>query len=146
MNQEMQLPEGFRPAMTLLNSSGDITVEWDDEDEPSMLALIEKKMKDGYRFFILKPRKVLPGDKKVEVKSIAEVKTAGYVIAPNKLLKDAFKSQLGDTDVEQAVAAGHARLATPESKGKSVDSVRPAKSAQDVVRNQSMAVRPVMGG
>lgn len=146
MNQEMHLPEGFRPALTLLNSSGDVTVTWDDADEAGILALVEKKMKEGYRFFILKPRKVLPGDKKIRAESVEEVKNAGHVVIPDKLMKEVFKSQLGDTDVEQAVAAGHARLATPESKGGTVDSVRRAKSAQDVVKNQSMAVRPVMGG
>ncbi len=41
---------------TFLNSHGDITISWTDDDHEEMLKVIEKKMNEGYVFFIIEPK------------------------------------------------------------------------------------------
>ena len=138
----------FVPAMTLLNSTGDVTVSWDEKDEASVMALVEKKMAQGYAFFVLKPRRFgLPGSSKQKVKSLDAVRKAGHVVVPDELVQEMFKQQLGDKDLEAVVEAGKARVVSAGQGGNSTfESVRRAKTATEVVRNQTVAVRQVVGG
>lgn len=135
----------FQPSCTFLNSTGDITISWDKDKETEMLALIDKKMKEGYAFFILKPRLGgLLGNKKVEAKTIDQVRKAGSVVAPDALAK-AVVMNLGDADLSTAVAAGQATLAST-LKTTTMETVRRAATAVDVVKSQSIAVKPMAGG
>lgn len=135
----------FQPTITFLNSTGDITISWEKDKEAEMLALIEKKMKEGYTFFILKPRMGgLLGNKKVAVESIEQVRKAGSVVATDALAKSVVMN-LGDDDVSQAVAAGNAGLVSTLKKA-TMETVGRAISAAEVVTNQSIAIRPISGG
>ena len=135
----------FQPTITFLNSTGDITISWEKDKEAEMLALIEKKMKERYTFFILKPRLGgILGNKKVAAESIEQVRKAGSVVIPDALAK-AVLMNLGDTDVSQAVAAGNAGLVSTVKKV-AMDSVGRAVSAAEVLKSQSVAIRPITGG
>lgn len=141
----MEVAEQFTPSITFLNESGDITITWDKQNEEAMLALIEQKRKEGYTFFILKPRLGgLLGNKKVEVESIEQARKAGSVVANDALAK-AVTMNLGDTAVSAAVAAGHAQV-VPLAKEKSIETVGIARNAEEVVRHQTLATRPIVGG
>lgn len=132
------------PAITLLNQSGDISITWDAENEAAMLQLIEQKMKEGYSFFIVKPRMLgLLGTKTVKAQSIKDVKKAGSVIADDGVMTGAAP-KLYDVAVEQAVVNGTAKLVKPSTREK--ETVRRASKPQEVVRAQSVAVRPIVGG
>jgi len=39
--------------MTLLNSSGDITISWNNDDEEKVKALIQSKIDQGFVFFLM---------------------------------------------------------------------------------------------
>ncbi len=41
---------------TFLNSHGDITISWTEDDHNEMLKVIEKKMEEGYVFYIIEPK------------------------------------------------------------------------------------------
>lgn len=41
---------------TFLNGHGDITISWNDDDHNDMLNLIEKKINEGYVFFIIETK------------------------------------------------------------------------------------------
>jgi len=141
----MEVAEQIIPSITFLNESGDITITWDKQNEEAMLALIEQKRKEGYTFFILKPRfGGLFGNKKVEVESIEQARQAGSVVANDALAKT-VSMNLGDTAVSAAVAAGHAEV-VPLAKERSFQTAGVARTAQEVVRNQTLATRPIVGG
>lgn len=141
------LQENIQPAITFLNMTGDITISWDASNEAAMLALVEEKMKEKVTFFILKPRILsFLGKKKVRATSIEQIAEAGAAV-----LEDAdFHRMMGrlklhDEALEAAVAAGKAHLTksdTPVDRA----AIRPAKTAQEVVQNQTIAVRRVVGG
>lgn len=137
------LPEST-PAITLLNQSGDITISWSPENEEAMLALIEQKMKEGYSFFIVKPRVLgLLGNKTVRAKTIKDVKKAGSVVVDDGVLTGATP-KLYDAAVEQVVVDGKAHLVKPSTSEK--ETVRRATTSSEVVRAQTVAVRPIVGG
>lgn len=141
----MNTEETFAPTITFLNSTGDITISWEKDKEKEMLALIDKKMKDGYTFFLLKPRAGgLLGNKKVPAENIEQIRKAGSVVAPDALAK-AVVMNLGDSDLSTAVAAGSATLVSTVKKA-TMDTVRRAVSAAEVVASQSVAIRPISGG
>lgn len=143
MNTTTQLAD-TTPAITWLNGSGDVTITWDAENEASMLALIEAKMKAGYSFFIIKPRVLgLLGTKKVVAKSIKDIKKAGSVVAGDDVMLGTTP-KLYDADVEGAVATGKARLAKPTTSPK--ETVRRATTAREVLQHQTAALRPIVGG
>lgn len=133
-----------RPAITWLNMSGDITITWNESNEDAVLAMVEKKMKEGFSFFIIKPRALgLLGNKKVKAKSISDVKKAGQAILADEDF-DGLLARLHDSDVEKVVSNGSAKLAKPSTGEKEM--VTRARSAKEVVRAQSVAVKPVVGG
>lgn len=120
--------------LTMLNESGDTTIEWDESEDDAMRQIIEKKMAAGVAFYIIAKRK--PGQK-------------GRVAGP-KLLKnteDAMKHRalsIKDDDFSKFVLEGKGRavVTSPEP----VQTVRRARTAKDVASNHSVGVRPMRGG
>lgn len=139
--------ESNQPAITFLNMTGDITVSWDASNEAAMLALVEEKMKEKYTFFILKPRFLsILGKKKVKANSIQEIADAGAVVVDDDEFRRIMgRLQLHDNAVEQAVASGKAHL-TKSDEPVDRSAIRPACTAEEVVKNQTIAVRRVVGG
>lgn len=132
-------------SIIFLNMTGDIQITWDEQNEDAILALVEKKMQEGYSFFILKPRALgLLGKKKVALESIEDARKAGSVVVPDALAEKVM-AKLDDEDLEATVAAGKARV-TSRSKVVDIDTARRAKTAQEAVSNPSVAVRRVVGG
>ena len=123
-------------SLTMLNESGDLTLEWSAEQDDHMLALIEKKMKEGVAFYIVPQRK--PGQR-------------GAVAKPKKLAKteDALKHRslsIPDADLSKFVLEGRGTvtnaLAPPEmSKG-----VKRAIAAQEVAKGHSVGIKQRVGG
>ncbi|KVP75593.1 hypothetical protein WJ96_07745 [Burkholderia ubonensis] len=136
-----------QPAITFLNMTGDITISWDASNEDAMLALVQQKMKEGYSFFIMKPRFLsILGKKKVRATSIEEIADAGAAVVDDAdfhRMMDRLK--LHDTAVEAAVASGKAQLTKSDGQVDR-DTIRRAKTPAEVVRHQTLAVRPIVGG
>lgn len=131
------------PAITFMNFSGDVTITWTPEEEAKIIAMVEKKMKEGYVFLIVKPRLLsFLGDKTVKMETADDIKKAKGLVVPNATLA-AFTKFLDDADVAEAVTSGGATLT--ESVGEGVQTKK-ATSAREVARNQSIAIRPVTGG
>jgi len=139
--------EPIQPAITFLNLTGDITITWDSANESTMLGLIEQKMKEGFSFFVLKPRALaILGKKKVRAESIGDVARAGSALIPDcEFHRMMAKLELHDSAVQTVVAAGQASLTRPIIT-LAGDTVKRAQSAAEVLRNQTVAVRPVVGG
>lgn len=138
--------ESNQPAITFLNLTGDLTISWDASNEAAMLALVEQKMKEGYSFFVLKPRVLsLLGKKKVKA-SLNEIAAAGSAVVDDETFYRMMdKLKLHDPAVEAAVASGKAKL-TKSDAPVNKDTIRRAKDPADVVRHQTVAIRPIVGG
>ena len=132
-------------SIIFLNMTGDIHITWDKQNEDAILALVEKKMKEGYSFFILKPRVGgLLGNKKVAISDVADARRAGGLVVPDALAEKVL-AKLDDADLEAAVAAGKAHVMSCD-KVTDIDTARRARAAWEVVGSHSVAVRRVVGG
>lgn len=151
MNQQSQA--AVQPAITFLNMSGDVTLTWDQESEESILALVEAKMKEGYSFFILEPRKLgfipLPA-KKVDITTIEQARKAGRVTLADEDVRRGvnrvINAKVDDPQVEKVLATGKARLTLVVNNNRPMDTVARATTPQQVVSNQTVAVRRIAGG
>lgn len=122
-------------SLTILNEMGDTVIEWTEENDDAMLALIEKKIAAGVTFYTVPRRK--PGAK-------------GGRLAKPKKLTDAAKARehralsIPDEDFSKFVLEG---------KGTAVQSTAPAKiestkraTAKEVASGHSIGVKPRRGG
>lgn len=144
---QSEVDSAAQPAITFLNMTGDITISWDAENRDAVLALVEEKMRQGYSFFIMKPRLFgLLGHTKHRAGSIDAIAKHGKVVmADEEAARILDKTQVNDAAVEGALARGQIRLVGSEVNT-SIDTVRRAKDPHDVVQHQSVAVRRIVGG
>jgi hypothetical protein len=136
-----------QPSITWLNMTGDITITWDKTNEADMLALVEQKMKEGFSFFIMKPRFLsILGTKKVRAESIEDVAAAGGArVEDAEFQRMMGRLKLHDSTIETAVSAGKAQLTKSDCP---VDrsTIRRATTPAEVVKSQTVAVRRIVGG
>lgn len=121
---------------TLFTRRGDITLAWDEPDDPQILAMIEAQMRAGVTFFLIEPR-------------------LGGMAAPHKIPLHDARDALRNRTVAMSVAgkdvallpvleAGAARpVATPD---KPVRARKKAASAKEVASGESIGVRAAGGG
>ena len=118
-------------SMILLNDSGDVEVTWDSTNDDVMRDLIDKKMKEGVRFFILKP---LPGGflyRKTAMKTMDDLKE-------NKV-------KVGDKDVEKLFEAGKVQVIRNTS-GATLETQGVAKTAAEAASKRTVGIKPLQGG
>ena len=130
MDAPVEAAEDYR-SMTLLNEMGDVEVTWDSKNDDAMREVIEKKMKEGVRFFILKP---FPGGflyRKTALKTMDQLKE-------NRV-------KIGDNDVEKLFEAGKVEVVRTQS-GASLETVGVAKTAKEAASKRTVGVKPLQGG
>lgn len=121
---------------TLFTRRGDVTLAWDEPDDPQILAMIEAQMRAGVTFFLIEPR-------------------LGGMAAPHKVPLADPRDALRNRTVAMAVAgkdnmllpaleAGAARpVVTPD---KPVRTRKKATAAKEVASGESVGVRAGRGG
>ena len=135
-----------QPCITFLNMTGDVTIAWDPANEAGVLAVVEQKMKEGFTFFILKPRFFgVFGHKQVRATEVEDIRKAGSVVVPEGAVKNIF-AKLGDADLEALVANGDAEVIGRNSSKGHLEMVGRAQTAGDVLMHQTVAVRRIVGG
>ena len=124
------------PGTTMFTSRGDVTLVWDEADDPQILAMIEAQMAAGMTFFIIEPR-------------------LGGMAAPNKVPltnpKDALKQRIiamslagNERAIIPAIESGAATPApTPEKPARTR---RKAATAEKVAANETVGVKAKGGG
>lgn len=130
MEREVETIDETR-SMTLLNDMGDIEVTWDSQNDDAMRELIEKKMKEGVRFFILKP---FPGGflfRKTAMKTMAD-------LTENRV-------KVGDKDVEKLFEAGKVQVVRSDT-GATLETVGVAKTAAEAATKRTVGIKPLQGG
>ena len=129
-------------SITFLNMSGDVTITWDDSNREEMLELIRKKMKDGLKFYEIKEVpliKVQYKKKLVSEKRLTEINSVS--------VKDADAAKLfGDSDIHAAVEKGVATPARLKGDATVHETTKRLDTAEEVVKTNSVAVKPIKGG
>lgn len=119
-------------AVTILNEAGDQTIVWTEDRDDAMTDIIRKKMSEGIQFFIIEPRffGLLPS-KKTPLTDADEARKHRALA-------------IKDEDFARFVGEGGGDVVkTPD---KPVQTVRKAKSAEEVAKSESVGVRPMRGG
>jgi hypothetical protein len=113
--------------MTPLNEAGHLTIAWSDNQHEKLLEMIQKKIDEGYSFFVEED------DVEVPIKSITDLDKRRKVI-------------LHDEDLEKLFAAGVIYLTdTPEQ----IDVTKPAplsRNPERIARGKSTVTRGKGGG
>lgn len=122
--------ENYR-SMTLLNEMGDVEIAWDEDKDDEMRAIIEKKMAEGVRFFILKPVLGSFLHTKKQVKKVSDI--------PSNHVK------IMDSDIEAMFSAGKIALFRNESGG-TIETAGVAKDAATVAKSRTVGVKAMQGG
>lgn len=136
--------EEFTPSITWLNMTGDITITWTEENREKMLELIRQKMKDGYNFFTTKKVPIIGVERKVRV-SNKNIDTLEKLVIPDNEF-DKLVAGMNDKEVAALVHAGDAKMAKRKDNRSGREMLKRLEHAEEVLRNQSLAVRPVVGG
>lgn len=121
---------------TIFTGRGDVTLAWDEADDPAILAMIEQQMKAGTTFFVIEPR-------------------LGGMASPTKVpladSRDALRQRVvamslskGDQILLPAIESGAARpVPTPDKPARTR---RKAKTAGEVAGSETVGVRASRGG
>jgi hypothetical protein len=137
---------------TLLNSTGDITLTWEDGEDAEIKKMIQDKIDAGYCFFILEPRvsflKML-GAKKKTIRDISEIK-GNEVIMKTEQSKGSAKAVLGDTlklgDIASENLFREGRIGIANVPEDSYNTVRKAKTANEVMKHHTIATPRIVAG
>lgn len=146
---------------TILNLTGDVTISWDDNNNEDVKKWIESKLEEGCTFFIVEKKLgFIPMKKKVS--NVSSLPNNGEVKISDEDAKQFFVPQkpkmakklpsnsgntlkLGDFGAEQLVNKGAAKpLPKEESVSHKVKKV--AKTAQEIMTNDTMCARRMVGG
>lgn len=131
------------PSITFLNLTGDITIIFDEKNREQILAMIRKKMSEGYSFFTTKKFMFdkFKRKQKITEKNIEQVEEIVITDAQfEKMIVD-----MNDKDIATLVRDETVTLAKRRGKTEITLHER-AKNAEDVIDKNSVAIRPIVGG
>lgn len=132
-------------SITFLNRTGDITITWDDHNREQILAMVRKKMTEGYSFFTMKKVPLVDIYRKVKVTSRNLNSTTSLSVPDAEFEK--MVTSIDDRDVARLLLDESAVSAKRQgAKARSLETVKRAENAEEVVRSQSVGVRRIVGG
>lgn len=113
-------------SITWLNETGDVTLTWEKDRDGVMKKIIQQKMDEGYSFFIVKGNLVTSSYQKVT--DVAQIK----------------KRSITMTDKEAEQLVGGTSFA--QSTVSQIETTSRATKPSEVVKNNTVATRPIRGG
>lgn len=130
---------------TFLNMCGDLTIQWDEQNKEHILEVIRKKMKEGYTFFTTK--KYLFGQIKrksqITERDLRRGSFEDIIITDeqfNKMVEDMHDADLAELITQKKAKVGKIK------KGKQLETLKKAKTPEEVIRSNSVALKPIHGG
>lgn len=119
----------------MLDRSGDTAISWNDENDLEVLSYIQKKMNEGYIFFIMDEHHMKITGRQRFINSVNDITKERKVYMDDKEVADLFQNQKVDI------------VKVDLNKGNELTlGGRRAKSAKEVVKNKTTAIKPVRGG
>lgn len=122
----------------VMGEQGDVIVVWTDDKDEQILASIQKKMDAGYSFFIVESRAwgMLP-PKKTQVTDLKKQKKA---ILTTRTI------EIRDVDFDALLHDGKIGVTSASREGGEIDTVKLAETAEEVAKNDTVAVPRRKGG
>lgn len=130
---------------TFLNLLGDLTIVWSEENKEHVLGIIKKKMEQGYVFFTTKKYMFgkITWKSEVTKKDIQSGRLKDIVITDEE-----FDKMIDNLDVEglsDLLKKDQVKLGKID-KGRSLETLKKAKTPEEVIESDSVAIRPIRGG
>ncbi|WP_456717693.1 MULTISPECIES: hypothetical protein [unclassified Bradyrhizobium] len=122
-------------SLTILNMSGDSTLTWSPKTDAVMRQIIERKLQEGWAFWILKPRLAgfLP-DRKIKVRTLEQA-------------MESRSLSMDDDDFIKLITEGGVQLvSTPERAEGWTDDAVQSKDPADIAVSNAIGVRNMSGG
>ena len=113
--------------MHLMDETGHTSLGWDPSDDEWVLPMIRRKMAQGFTFWIVKRNPL----REVQLERIEDLADARHVI-------------IRDDDSRQLFESG--RIGVIANDESDLDTVGRATTAEEVVRGETVAHRPLRGG
>lgn len=115
-------------SLSLLNEMGDLTITWEADKDDEMAAIIQKKLDQGVRFFLIEP---FNKSQATEVKTLADIK--GRQIS------------VPDEDVEKLFTDGKVGI-IKRITGAIIDTIGYSTDAKEIARSHSVGTKQFQGG
>lgn len=137
-------------SLTLLNSTGDITLTWNDYEDEEIKKMIQEKINNGYCFFILEPKvsflKFL-GDKQTRIKDVSKITTRKITMKTtsnldHKSIADSFK--FGDKKAEELFINGNVGVVNVPSAN--YDTIKKTTDVKEIMSNHTIAAPRIVAG
>lgn len=112
-----------------LNSFGDISIKWKEKHNDEFIKEIDKLIKNGYTFFILKKDKKT----KVKIDSASDINKRKVVVEKEKDLEALLK-------IKKNIKVEYIELES------NVETEGIARSGKEVIGKKTVAVKPAVGG
>jgi hypothetical protein len=126
----------------ILNTSGDVTVSWTDDEHEHMLKVIQQKLDDGYVFFEVERTKrffdLISTSRKKYIKNASELSGKQVTI---KNLRD-----IDDRELADVLVSGVGAVTSTPSENKELKTIRPVRDAHKIVNRHTVMMRQVAGG
>lgn len=114
-------------SLTLLNEMGDLSIVWEEDKDDAMAEIIQKKLDQGIRFFIIEPFT----KKQIQVTKLEDVK--GRQI------------NVPDEDIEKLFTDGKVGL-IKRITGTVINTLHASSNPKEIASNHAVAVRQFQGG
>lgn len=130
---------------TFLNSLGDITIVWDEQNKEHILEVIRKKMSEGYSFFTTKKYMFGKITRKsaITTRDLNRGKIEDIIITDEEF--DKMVTDMKDEDIASLVRNKQASPAKIKGK-KEMTALVKASKPEDVIASQSVGIKPIRGG
>lgn len=129
-------------SMTLMNATGDFTLEWDESKAGAMERWIQKKMDEGFSFFVVERKLLGLVKSKKAINKISDLKDRSVKISDDDMQRLAGD----DGELFKILSEGTVDAVQNPDKGGSINTVRRARTPKEVAQNHTVAVRPIAGG
>lgn len=128
----------WRPSITWMNMSGDVTITWDDQNKEAILEYAREKMTEGYSFYILKPKKMFGFEREAKQK----------VTAKNfdKLAEGSRGIVIPDAALNDLLQSGRAKLKDGQKGDRKHEIARRVKDPKELLDHDTVAMKPLVGG
>lgn len=135
---------------TILNSTGDITLTWNDYEDEEIKKMIKSKIEEGYCFFVMEPKvsflKFL-GEKKTTIRDVNKIKDRKVIMKTtsnldHKSISETFK--FGDKYAEKLFTNGN--IGVVNVPASNYNTIRKTKDVNDIMTNHTIATPRIAAG
>ena len=135
--RDRELGKPFKGSTRFLGEQGDILIVWTESEDEAQLAAVQKKLDEGFAFFIVESRAFgLLSPKKTQLTNVENQK---------ELVLKTRTLELKDVDFDNLLAAGKVAI-TDSNDEKEIKTTGKAKTAKEVLEKNTVCVQPRKGG